>query len=238
MVYFLLKLLYIIKVKMDRFLEDKPAGALIPILKPLEVECTLYMLRLTPLNQYVRAQIEDWLASFTANWVVARENSKKAKEHFHITIYDVLDEEELRGRIRSFLALYFTEPAKRGDANKQYNLTVAESVDKAINYTVKELDITYGSGMDKKYMDSRIKSSYLKFDKHTFAKAIDELKNTYKTTDMTLQEFMIHFVKLKAQYRQPINLNYIYQTAIACQINREPKYAITYVEDFLHYKNL
>lgn len=223
---------------MERFLEDKPAGALIPILKPLEVECTLYMIRLTPANKYARGHVEAWLNSFTANWVCARENSKKAKEHFHITVFDVFDEEEIRERIRTFLALYFTEPAKRGDANKQYNLTVAESVDKAINYTVKELDITYGSGMDKKYMESRIKSSYLKFDKHSFAKAIDELKQQYKSTDMTLQEFMIHFVKLKATYRQPINLNYIYQTAIACQINREPKWATTYVEDFLHYKNL
>jgi len=224
---------------MDRYLDDKVPGALIPILKPLEVECTLYMLRLTPLDKYERTHVEAWLSTFTNNWVCAREDSKKAKLHFHITIYDVFEEESLREKIRAFLVLYFTEPAKRGDANKQYNLTVAESVEKAINYTVKELDITFGSGMDKKYMEARIKASFLKFDRTTFAKELEELKQRYKTTDsMKLGDFMEQFVLLKASYRQPINMNYIYQLAISCHVNKDPSYAERYVRNFLENKNV
>jgi len=224
---------------MDRFVETKLSGALIPILKPLDVECTLYMLRLTPLERYERTDIEMWLNTFTENWVCAKENSKKAKLHFHITIFDSFEEETLREKIRSFLLSKFPEPPKRGDANKQYNLTVAESVDKAINYTVKELDITYGTGMDPEYMKLRLKASFIKFDKHTFAKELEDLKQLYKTTDkMKIGEFMERFVLLKASYRQPINMNYIYQLAISCHVNKDNSQAEMYVRAFLENKNI
>uniref|UniRef100_UPI0040481F8A hypothetical protein n=1 Tax=Shewanella sp. TaxID=50422 RepID=UPI0040481F8A len=158
---------------------EKREGGLIPILNPLNVECTLYMIRLTPDGRYNAVHIQKFLSSITDNWICARENSKKAKEHYHCTIYDRFEEEYVRSKIREFLLIYFPEPAKRGDANKQYNLTIADSVEKGINYTVKETDITYGKGMDPKYMEKRIKASFLKFDRASFQTKVEKLKKDF-----------------------------------------------------------
>lgn len=217
---------------------EKTPGGLIPILNPLDVECTLYMLRLTPDGRYSKTHIEAFLGSLTENWVCAKENSKKAKEHYHCTIYDSFEEDFVRTKIREFLGVYFTEPPKRGDANKQYNLTIADSVEKGINYTVKELEITYGKGMNPEYMDKRIKASFLKFDRASFQLKIEKLKKDFKESYMSIGEFMEKFCILKSDYRQPINLTYVYQLAISCEINRDNKCAEKYVRNFLENKNI
>jgi len=226
---------------MDKFVKITKK-ALIPILKPLKVESTdkiyfMYMLRLTPLGKYSREDIIKWLASFTDNWVCGKEQSKKEVEHYHITIYDEFEEEELRVKIRAFLAIYFTEPAKRGDANKQYNLAVADSVDKAVSYSIKESTFDYGLGMNEEYMTLRAKAAYVKFDKRVFAEELETLKESFRVSLMSLEDFMITFTNLKAKYRQPINMNNIYSLALSCQCNRDPGYAEGLVSRFLDSKN-
>ncbi|AXQ66576.1 MAG: putative replicase [Circoviridae sp.] len=233
---------------MERYVDKglRPTGGLIPLLNPLKVksikepseegEYVLYMLRLTPMEQYTRDDVKVLLQGITDNWVLAKEDSKKAKEHYHITIYEQIDEEPLRTIIREFLKVYFPLPPKRGDANKQYNLTVADSVEKGINYTVKELDVEYGEGMNPEYIDKRIKASFIKFDRAEIAKRIDELKNNFKSSDMSITQFMETFCLIKADYRQPINLNYIYQLAVACDINRDNTRVHHYVRSYLDNK--
>lgn len=225
--------------KIEEFFDKKKTTeGLLPIINPLNVECTqLYMLRLTPQGKYDRTELESWLGSITDNWVCAKENSKKLVEHFHCTIYDDLEEDQLREKIRIFLKKHFTDAPKRGDANKQYNLTVATSVEKALNYTVKELQITYGPGMDPLYMDKRIKASFLKFDKGEFSNKLEDLKKNFKESKMTLGDFMISFIQLKALYRQPINIGYAYQLALSCEVNRNPDVAEQYVSDYLNLKS-
>jgi len=223
---------------LDDYLEMPERGGLIPILNPLNVECTLYMLRLTPFDKYNRTDVESFLSTITNNWICAKENSKKLTEHFHCTIYDDVEEELLREKIRTFLKIKFTDPAKRGDANKQYNLTVADSVEKGINYTVKELNITYGSGMNPEYINKRLKASFQKFDKAVFAKKLEDIKKIFKESYQSIGELMERIVQLKAEYRQPINLIQIHQLALSCLVNRDPTQAENLVRRFLENKNL
>lgn len=226
--------------KIDKWVFKTPR-ALLPIIKPVKVkeysetatEWTQYMLRLSPLERYTSKEVLVWLKTFTEAWTLGTEKSTKEKLHFHITIYSSLEESELRKKINDFLNIQFPEPQKRGDANKRYNLTLASSVEKAVSYSIKDGDFLYGDDINPEFILECKKASFQKFDKVTMAQQIEDLKSVYKTTDMTMGEFMIQFVQLKAMYRQPINLNYIYQLALSCRVNKEPQYAEQLVSDYL-----
>jgi len=221
---------------MDSFVERTSRKGLIPILNPSKVKGTLFLLRLAPLGAYERSDIEAFLNTFTQNWIVAKEDSKKKKEHYHITIEEDMLEDDLRQKVRDFLKPFFPEQAKRGDANKQYNLQTAECEERAYNYTVKEMDITYGSNINPKYVELAIKESFQKYESKVFAEKFNAIKEEYKNTELSMGEFMEKFVQLKAIYRQPINMNYIHQVALSCRVNKEPKYAEYLVRSFLELK--
>jgi len=225
---------------MDQFVESK-GSRLIPILiakkyssNGEEIPLNIYMLRMSPLDRYTLETCKEWLASFTDNWILGVESSKKDKEHYHCTLYVPMEEQELRDIINKFLSIQFPEPPKRGDANKRYNLACVSEPEKAAQYSIKENNEHYGKNINPKYIEDIKKKAFAKFDKGTIAKELEALKAEFKINNkITIADFMIKFVDIKAKYRQPISLTYIHQLATSCECNRNPDYSTQIVSEFL-----
>lgn len=207
--------------------------ALLPIIKPKELKSNPYMLRLSPLGVYEKKEIFVFLKEIDAQWVMSTESSSKDKLHYHIVLATELEEEEMREHIRVFLSRHFPNP-KRGDANKQYNLKCIEDFDVSIQYILKDGVYEYCEEICPSYIQAKYDLSFKKYDKVTFAKRLEQLKQDFKIGEIvSVKEFMIEFVKLKSEYRQPINMTYIHQTAVSCDINRNPRRSRNYVESYL-----
>lgn len=206
---------------------------LIPILKASKVEST-YALRMTPLGTYSLPQIKEFLNNSFDDHILVREESKKLKEHYHAVIFTSLYEEDVRLLIRGFLGKYFTDPPKRGDANKQYNLSETDDLELSIIYILKDASVvSISSNINIEYLDSLQKKSYKKYSKEDFAKALELLKKGFKDNGTRLDDMMIRVVQLKALYRQPVNLSYIYQLCLSYDIHNSPHKADSYVREFL-----
>lgn len=222
---------------MEKFAE-RTKGSLLPIIKTPEVESTFYVLRLTPMGRYSRQDVETLMRLFGDTYISSKELSKKDVEHFHCVFSSPLYEHEVREKIRTFLGIYFTEKPKRGDANKQYNLQESLDYEQAIIYILKDSkEIFYGGNIEDKALDDYKKKSFSKYSKAEFAAELEQIKADFKTKRMSLGEMMSSVVRLKAKYRQPINLNYIYQLCLSCEIHNSPVMADQYVDDFLTRNN-
>lgn len=205
----------------------------LPIMKRRKEECTPYALRLTPDGKYGDIQVQDFLSNFD-DYIYVNELSKKKKPHLHAVLFTKLHEEELRQKIREFLLKYFTGPPKRGDANRQYNLSEVEDVELAITYILKDsTQIFHSDNINMETIDKLKKKSYQKYSKEEFAIKLEELKKHFKDTNPSLGEMMTSIVQLKALYRQPINMNYIYQISLSFKLHNNPGDAENYVREFL-----
>lgn len=205
---------------------------LIPILKSSRVEST-YALRLTPMEKYNIDNIKEFLNGFD-DYVFSEEVSKKHKTHYHVVLFTKMNEDEVRDKIRQFLGKYFIEPPKRGDANKQYNLSEVENLELSLIYILKDGGkLFYSEGIDSEVLEQLKKKSYKKFSKEDFQAQFDELKKQFKEHDPSISDMMVQICQLKALYRQPINLNYIYQVCISLNIHNRPSRANEFVLEFL-----
>jgi len=209
-------------------------GLSLPIMKVPRVESITYALRLTPLGKYGVKEIEEFFKDTFCDYIFVREESKKAKEHYHAVLFDYTDEDSVREKIRLFLRKYFTEPPKRGDANKQYNLSQIEDIELAIIYILKDsTEIFYSDNIIEESVKQLSKKSYKKYSKEEFSKQLEELKKQFKEQDTRLDDMMVKIYQLKALYRQPINPNYIYQMCLSFQIHNDPNRASAFVRNFL-----
>jgi len=205
---------------------------LIPILKSGRVEST-YALRLTPFDKYNTDNIITFLSTFD-DYIFTEEVSKKSKVHYHVVLFTKLYEDEVREKIRVFLSTYFTEPPKRGDANKQYNLSEIQDLEISITYILKDGGrIFHSSNINEKQVEALKKKSYRKYSKEDFSKQLEELKARFKEQDTSMIDMMTLICQLKSEYRQPVNMSYIYQLALSCSIHNRPQLAESYVREFL-----
>lgn len=206
---------------------------LIPILKVGRVECS-YALRLTPTGKYTFYDTQEFLRKEFDDYIIVKEESKKLKEHFHAILFTKMYEEEVREKVRTFLKLYFTEAPKRGDANRQYNLSEIEDLELALTYILKDGGtMSVSDNISQDTLDSLKKKSYKKFSKEDFAKALELLKTKFKEEDSKIGEMMVDIIRLKALYRQPVNITQIYQMCLGFYIHQNPSYAKIIVEGFL-----
>ena len=218
---------------MDRYL-DRGMGPLLPIVKVPKVESTFYALRMTPLGAYTVEQLQQWLNELTDTYVLSEEVSKGDKLHYHIVLNVQFDEDDLREHVREYLKKYFPGKPKRGDANKQYNLSECIDVEQSIIYLLKDKGtFLFGVNVNEDALMQRSKKSYAKFSKAEFAKELEEIKKYFKEKRWSLNEMMVAIVKLKAKYRQPIDLNYIYRLCLSCEIHNDPRRANEVVDNFL-----
>lgn len=222
--------------KLDKFL-PRDTQPLIPILKAEKEESTegsFFCARFTPLGKYELEILKNFVETITTEYVISRELSKKDKEHFHVLLHTEKYEFDLRDSIRAFLKIHFPEPPRRGDANKQYNLQECIDEEHALIYLLKDKGTTLvGTGINLDALESRRNKSYQKYSKEEFAKELQEIKDKFKELKWTLAEMMIAIVRLKGKYRQPINMNYIYQLCLSCEIHNNPNHADEYVQNFL-----
>jgi len=206
-----------------------------PILIVDRVESTPYALRLTPQGKYDIDQIKDVLFINTiTDYIISKEESKKGVIHFHAVLWTVLNEKDLRNEIGIFLKKYFLGAPKRGDANKQYNLKACIDLQKTVTYLLKDGgDVNYSSNINNVSINELKNLSYKKFSKDDFASELEVLKERFKQNDVVLSDMMIEVVRLKSLYRQPVNLNYIYQMCLSFDVHNKPSRASSYVHDFL-----
>jgi len=211
---------------------EKSLQSLIPILKTGKVEST-YALRVTPLDKYDLPQLKMFLETFN-DYIMCEETSKKNKKHYHAVIFTNLYEDDVRKKIREFLSIYFVDPPKRGDANKQYNLSETNDLEIAIIYILKDSGIVYTSdNINTKTLEELTKKSYKKYSKEDFASQLELLKASFKENDTRLDDMLIELVRLKALYRQPINMSYLYQLCLSYRIHNQPSRSEDYVREFL-----
>jgi len=204
-----------------------------PILTHNKVESTCYALRLTPLDKYGVEEIDKFLQGNSSDWIHSLELSKGGKPHYHIVMWSDKDEETVRQSIRDFLLPFFPKP-KRGDANKQYNLSEVQDIEMSITYILKDGgELKYSKGINETELEKYKKQSYKKYSKQEFASKLEELKKQFKAGDLDIREMMEKVVLLKSVYRQPINMQHIYQMCLSFEIHNKPRMAACYVQDFL-----
>lgn len=217
---------------------DLIPGGQSPILTSQRVESITYSLRLTPYGKYGVQEIEQFLGNFQ-DWIYSIEISKGGKEHYHCVIWSEHYEEEIKDMIRPFLLQYFpvqssTGKQKRGEANKQYNFSETEDLEQTVTYLLKDYGtIKYSSNVNPKTIDKLQKKSYKKFSKEDFAKQLEVLKAEFKNTSPKIGTMMEKVIQLKAVYRQPVNINQIYQMCVSYEIHNDPNAAAYYVHQFL-----
>lgn len=206
---------------------------LIPILKVGRVEGS-YALRLTPFDKYGVPEIEKFLKENFEDFIFVQETSKKIRVHYHCIIFTKHDEYTVREIIRAYLKTIFTDPPKRGDANKQYNLSEIDELELALIYILKDGGENFcSSNIDFEVLSDLKKKSYRKYSKQDFTTQLEELKAKFKDEKTRLEDMMVSIVKLKSLYRQPVNMNNIYQMCVSYDVHNNPNDARVYVSDFL-----
>lgn len=211
----------------------------LPLIDAVDVESTLwYALRMSPLGRYNEQTLENFIKSFTDTYVFVKEISKKDKEHYHCVINTKLEEFDLREKIRQFLKEQFKEPSKRGDANKQYNLSECIDSYESVIYILKDQDLDknkiYYNNIDFEELKKLKKKSYKKYDSEEFGCKLKEIKDFIKEhPEIQLNNIMEKIVNLKVMYRQPINMNYIYQLSLSLRLNNHPDEIHVYVHNYL-----
>lgn len=224
---------------MDEYITKTERNVLLPIIKrefvnSIDTDYQYYLLRMTPFDKYSMEELEIFIKTITTCYIITQEVSKKDKDHYHIVLVCEVDEEPLRALIRDFLKKYFTEAPKRGDANKQYNLQVSKDFQQSIIYILKDGGlIKSGEAINADEIQKYKKQSYQKYSKAEFQKEFEALKVKYKGDITSLSDMMEGVVKLKAKYRQPINMMYVYQVCLSFFIHNNEQYAEQYVQEFL-----
>jgi len=202
-----------------------------------------YVIRVTSCGKFTSDKLLEYLkAEYQIfQFVMGRENDTK-NEHYHIVCsLDVsITELEVRDIIKGFLyPIWMTDSGKlpKGFGNKQYNLQVCKDLDAAVSYAVKLKEYWY-EGFDEAYILERVDESFEKKKPSTFKIEYQELCNSFQTSSMDIQEFMVQFVRLKAKFGQQVVLSHAHGYAVSNEIARNPSIAVDYVETFLYINKL
>lgn len=211
----------------------------LPLIDAVDVESTTwYALRMTPMEQYTEEILINFIMRYAHTYIMVSEISSKEKLHYHIVLQSSLDEEELREQIRHFLKEQFPGPAKRGDANKQYNLSECIDHYDSVVYLLKDQDLSknkiFSMNIDLKYLEELKSKSYKKYDSKEFGEKLKEIKDYVKEhPEISIEDIMERIVRLKTIYRQPINMNYIYQLSSTLHLHNRPELIRGHVQNFL-----
>lgn len=187
------------------------------------VDSSCYMVRLTPMGRYTRKAVIEWLDSGIDPYIISTESSSKGEEHYHLLIFSNLSEEAVREDVKEFVYFYWPKNERgRGFGNKQYNFQVVEDFMAYGKYLCKDGDIQYSLSINPKFITYCKQKSYKKFDKKTFQTEFESIRDEYKTGIHRVLWFMTEYAKLKAKYRQSINMQHIYQVALSNEFHVRP----------------
>lgn len=129
-------------------------------------ELVSYVIRITPCDKFTFQQVVEYIRDepFYLNYVVSRE--LVPREHFHIVVQtdSSFTIEDVRGSIRAFIIPFWQDDKfklPRGFGNKQYNLQLAEDLDRAVSYAVKLGEFSF-EGFSQEYINERLAESFEK----------------------------------------------------------------------------
>lgn len=170
-------------------------------------------------------------------YVIGREDAGLESEHFHIVLTPhIPDETQVRTLIKSFLDPRWEDEnhkLPRGYGNKQYNCQLVQDIDTTISYTCKMMEYRYRGWQDS-YIRERAAASFEKKKKVTFkTKYLDLCKRFQEHFIEGIEDFMIEFVTLKAEFGQQVNLAHAKGFAISNAVKRNPELAAIYVKNYL-----
>jgi len=216
---------------------DGPKGPL-PILKvPDQVDQPFkhYMLRITPQNRFTRAQLTQFLNKTFCEWILGQEDSKKSKLHYHVVIMDDDPLPAIRDSVLEFLYIYWQKHERGRGWGHQYNLQTIENLSDSIAYTIKDNNYEISDGINDSTIQELYHKSFQKYSKDDFQREFDKIAADYKVQkDMSMSDFMRRFIILKAKYRQPIKMSYIYEVALSHEVHRDNSYAERLVDAYLY----
>lgn len=185
-----------------------------------------YVLRVTPHGKFTFDEFVEYVQNTPeiCRYIIGIENDT-ANEHYHVVCScDIsIPIEDLRGLIRFFIAPFWVDKegkCPRGFGNKQYNLQICKDLNAAVSYAVKLKNYKYEC-FDDDYVSVRASESYTKKRPDTFKIEYQKLCKDFQESAMTLHEFMVKFVNLKAQYGQQVVMSHAYAYALSNQVRRD-----------------
>lgn len=184
-----------------------------------------YMIRLTPFDAYTFEDMEEHLfKNWDGKWVCGQEISSKDKPHFHLIVNVDYGKEDMRCDIKNFLNIFF-DTWEKADGNKRYNLQVAESIEKAIQYTIKDKNHRYGNKINTEFITACENKSYAKYDKCTFMSELQKIRESFKADEYNARQAKINFALLKGKYGQSVDVNMINKRVLSWEIEKDPSLA-------------
>lgn len=203
---------------------------------------TDYMVRITSYGKFTYEQLQSFIKDeyVICRYVIGREVDT-GNEHFHMVLTTdiTISLDDVKDIIRAFIVPLWADPitakCPRGFGNKQYNCQVVKDKDLAVSYTVKLAEFCY-EGYSEEYISHRVADSFLKKKPNNFKKEYLDLCTRFKDSNMDIREFMIEYVRLKAQYGQQVRMNDAYAYGLSNMIARDPSQAEEEVESYLYKK--
>lgn len=195
-----------------------------------------YVVRITSYGKFSYEELQKYIQDEfqITKYVIGRETVPQ--EHFHLvlTVDMSITLQDIKDIVRAFIVPLWQENGKlpKGFGNKQYNAQLADDLDKSVSYAVKLADYCY-DGWSDDYIEARKKASFEKKKPSNFKAEYVSLCQEFQDTNMSIKEFMTHFITLKARYGQQVNMTHAYQYALSNLFLREPNQVSEYVDNFL-----
>lgn len=189
-----------------------------------------YVIRFTPMEKYTLDDVKTWLSQFDC-WLVAVEVTPKL--HYHIVIKSDLELAVVKDLIRKFLYVYWPK-RERGWGSAQYNCQVADDIDLAVSYALKDRLERHFSGFTEEYITERLEASFPRKSVSNFKIEYQDLCTKFQESSMDVRQFMIAFVTLKAKYGQQVRMSDAYSYALSNLVRRDPTSADELVEEYLY----
>jgi len=203
-----------------------------------ESELNHYVVRITPYGKFTYDELVTRIHSEPqiTRYVIAKETVPQDHYHLVLSTDDTLEVQDVKDIISAFIRPFWEVDGKlpRGYGNKQYNLQVAEDIDKSISYAIKDT-ITYTfEGYTPEYIAQRKEESFKKKSTTNFKVEFQLLKEEFHNSQMDTRSFMTKFCLLKSKYDQLVNLSHAYQYSLSVLFRRDPNEAERFVENYLY----
>lgn len=199
---------------------------------------TSYVVRITPHDKFTQEELKEFLQMepLLCRYVVGVESTPRVHYHLVCTVDIEVEIQQVRDIIRAFVCPFWYDDRMKlpkGFGNKQYNLQVCEDVDKAISYAIKEREYWF-EGYDQDYIDLRLSESFDKKSPKNFKVEYQLLCDEFQITPtLSIRDFMVRFIGLKAKYGQQVKLNDAQGYAYSALVRRDPDQALLLVDKFL-----
>jgi len=199
---------------------------------------THYVARLTSYDKFTFDELKEALEEEhqLTQYLLAREIVPK--EHFHIVLStdSTVTLQDVKDIFRAFLVPFWQGDdgrLPRGFGNKQFCVKESYDLDAAVSYALKDRNEYHFVGFTQSYIKERLDASFQKKKPSNFKSELFELNSQFKDSNMTIENYMTCYVRLKAKYGQQVRLQDAYGYALSVSVDRDPEIAGELVNNFL-----